>query len=507
MLSRASWRWLLCGFFVLLIGTAIFVTLGRSGQHGALVEATWAEPSMPETPAGKQIAGYLEAFNSGDEEALSNFVRRHFTAIGPGGSSLDDRVRSQQRLYKSSRGLNVFQAEERDGGQLEVLAQFRLTEEWRQMTFMVENVPPHRIAGVRIVPADAPAIPNQVAQRPLKAALEEYLTRLVNADEFSGVVAIARQGDTVFAKAYGLADQERNVPNTVDTPFHYASVGKMFTAVAVGQLAEADKLSFDDTLERHLPEYPEAVARQVTLDHLLTHRSGILDYFAALEQFEKVRGAADPQRDYLSVFANEPLRFKPGERFEYSNSNYILLGAVVEHISGQSFEEYLDEHIFSPAGMTATTLDPASRSGVNPAIGYTELGPDGKMTPGNRRANKAHAIGRGGAAGGGVTTADDLLRFAEALRAHRMLSPAMTAELVSEQVDSPRPGERYARGFICRDSRQGCIVGHSGGFPGVDAQVDIYANGWSVVVLANYEGVGEPVARHIEKLLAAERAK
>jgi CubicO group peptidase (beta-lactamase class C family) len=462
---------------------------------------------MPKTPAGKQAEGYLQAFNSGDEEALTNFVRQHFTAVGPGGSSLDDRVRSQLRLYKSSRGLNVFQAKERPGGELELLAQFRLTEEWRRMTFVVEDAPPHKVAGVRIVPADAPAIPKQVVQRPLKAALKEYLTRLVDADEFSGVVAIARHGETVFAESYGLADRDRDVPNSFDTPFHYASVGKMFTAVAIGQLADAGKLSLDDTLDRRLPGYPAATARQITLDHLLTHRSGILDYFAAVEQFNKVRGAADPQRDYLSVFANEPLRFKPGERFEYSNSNYIVLGAIVEHISGQSFEEYLDEHIFRPAGMTATTLDPAGRSGVTPAVGYTELGPDGKITPGNRRANKEHATGRGGAAGGGVTTAADMLRFAEALRAHRLLSHAGTAALLTEQVDSPRPGERYARGFICRGSRQGRVVGHSGGFPGVDAQVDIYMNGWTVVVLANYEGVGEPVARHIEKLLAAENAK
>ncbi len=153
--------------------------------------------------------------------------------------------------------------------------------------------------------------------------------------------------------------------------------------------------------------------------------------------------------------------------------------------------------------MTATTLDPAGLSAVKPAIGYTELGPDGRMNPGTRHANTAHATGRGGAAGGGVTTAADMVKFAEAWHEHRLLSPTMKAELLSEQVASPRPGEYYGRGFISRDASGGRIVGHSGGFPGVDAQFDIYEKGWTVVVLANYEAVGVPAARHIEKLLAA----
>jgi D-alanyl-D-alanine carboxypeptidase len=500
-------RWLISGLLVLIVGTYLLITFRRPDHQDVMAEATWHAPAMPESPAGGQVARYLEAFNSGDDKALSAYVHDHFTPVGPGGSTLDDRLRSQQRLYNSSRGLNVFQVNEPDRGQVELIAQLRLTQEWRQMTFMVEDAPPHRISGIRIVPADVPAIPEHTAQQPIRPALQSYLERLVKADQFSGVVVIARRGETIFAESCGLADQERRIRNTLDTPFHYASVGKMFTAVAIGQLAEADKLDFDDTLDKHLPDYPAEVARRITLDHLLTHRSGILDYFEAIAELEKVRGSDDPQQDYLSIFAKKPLRFTPGERFEYSNSNYILLGAIVERISGQPFEQYLDEHIFTPAGMTSTTLDPDGRTAVKPAIGYTELDRDGKITPGSRRANTAHATGRGGAAGGGVTTAGDMIKFAEALREHRLLSPAITSELLADQVASPRPGERYARGFISRDSSHGRIVGHSGGFPGVDAQVDIYENGWTVVVLANNEAVGEPVARHIENLLAAESGK
>jgi CubicO group peptidase (beta-lactamase class C family) len=468
------------------------------------MEASWSETAMPQTPVGQQVDGYLRAFNSGDQQSIASYVRDHCTPVGPGGSNLEDRIASHQRLYNISRGLNVFEAREQEPNELEVLAQLRLTEEWRRITFMMEAAPPHKITAIRIVPADVPDTLNKATQLPLRQALDEYVTRLVEADQFSGVVVVARDGDTIIAEPYGRADQEHNVLNSLDTPFQYASVGKMFTAVAIGQLAESGKIDFNDTLDKYLPEYPPDAARRISINHLLTHRSGIVDYFEALERLENVRNSENPQRDYLSVFANEPLRFTPGERFEYSNSNYILLGAIVERLSGQSFEDYLDEHVFTPAAMTATTLDPVGCNGVKPARGYTELDKGGKITPGNRRFNGAFATGRGGAAGGGVTTANDMVNFAQALREHRLLSPAMTEKLLSKQVDAPRPGEYYARGFIGRDSRHGRIIGHSGGFPGVDAQADIYENGWTVVVLANYEAVGEPVARHIEKLLAAQ---
>jgi CubicO group peptidase (beta-lactamase class C family) len=456
---------------------------------------------MPDTPQGKQLSAYLDAFNSGNEEVLASFVRENSTPVGPGGSDLDTRIRSAQGFYNASRGLNVLTVEDSSAAEITVVAQLRLTEQWRRMTFMFDDASPPRLGGIRIVPIDAPAaIPKEAAQ-PLAVALDAYVSRLVDADQFSGVVLAARRGEPAFARAYGLADKVHNVSNSIETPFQYASVGKMFTAVAVAQLAEADKLSFDQTVADYLPEFVGKSAGAITLRQLLTHQSGILDFFEAKERFERVQHSANPQRDYLQVFAEEPLRFAPGERFEYSNSNFILLGAIVERVSGLGFEKYLDERIFAPAGMTSTTLDPKGRGELAPALGYTELGDDGKMTPGTRRFIDL-AQGRGSTAGGGVTTANDLLRFAEALRRHRLISASTADQVLADQVDGQRPGEHYAMGFITRRNAQERIVGHSGGFPGVDAQVDIYLDsGWTVVVLANYEGVGEPVARHIETLL------
>jgi CubicO group peptidase (beta-lactamase class C family) len=485
---------------VLLIPCLLLAT-GCTAEHGPPVAAAWEAPAMPDTPQGRQVAAYLEAFNSGNEAALASFVRENATPIGPGGSDLDTRVRSAQGFYNATRGLNVLTVETPAPAEVAIVAQLRLTEQWRRMTFMFDDSSPPRLGGIRIEPADPPAALPKPAAQPLDAALDAYMARQVAADQFCGVVLVARGGKPVFASAYGLADKDRNVPNHVETPFHYASVGKMFTAVAVAQLVDAGRLSFEHTVADYLPEFAGKSAGAVTLRQLLTHQSGILDFFEAKEEFERVQGSDNPQRDYLAVFAEEPLRFPPGEKFEYSNSNFILLGAIVERVSGLPFEKYLDEHIFSPAGMTSTSLNPKGHGEATPACGYTELAENGKMTPGTRRLIDL-AQGRGSAAGGGVTTAGDMLKFAEALRTHRLLSAKATEQLLTDQVDGQRPGEHYAMGFITRNNSRDRIVGHSGGFPGVDAQVDMYmGSGWTVVVLANYEGVGEPAARHIESLL------
>ena len=488
---------------LILLIPCLFLAAGCTAEHGPPVSAAWPEPAMPDTPQGRQVAAYLEAFNSGNQAALASFIRQNATPVGPGGSDLDTRIRSAQSFYNATRGLNVLTVETPAPAEVAIVAQLRLTEQWRRMTFMFDDSSPPRLGGIRIEPVDPPAGPPKPTAQPLDITLDAYMVRQVAADQFSGVVLVARRGEPVFAGAYGLADKDRNVPNRVETPFQYASVGKMFTAVAIAQLADAGKLSFEKTVADYLPEFAEKSAGTVTLRQLLTHQSGILDFFEAKEKFGRVRGSDNPQRDYLQVFAEEPLRFSPGERFEYSNSNFILLGVIVERASGLTFEKYLDEYIFAAAGMTATSLDPKGRGEMTPAHGYTELADDEKMTPGTRRLINL-AQSRGSAAGGGVTTAGDMLKFAEALRTDRLLSAQATEQLLIDQVDGQRPGENYAMGFITRKNSRERIVGHSGGFPGVDAQFDMYlGSGWTVVVLANYEGVGEPVARHIESLLAA----
>jgi CubicO group peptidase (beta-lactamase class C family) len=278
----------------------------------------------------------------------------------------------------------------------------------------------------------------------------------------------------------------------------------MFTAVAVAQLAEAGNVAYSDPISRYLPDYPAAVARQVTIDHLLTHRSGIPDFFADLTRFQEVLASTNPQRDYLPLFRDEPLHFTPGARFAYSNSNYLLLGAIIEQVSGLSYEEYLQRHIFDPAGMAATSLSAAGIDERLLAQNYTELDAALQLVDGPRQLATAFQGAIGSAAGGGYTTVGDLLRFDGALRAHKLLSAAATETLLTDRVDYERPGYRYAYGFIVRQQGGEQFVGHSGGSHGADTQFEMdRSHGYTVILLANYEQVGEPILIHIQQLLHA----
>lgn len=488
------------------IAFSILVAYGLMGvvrSQAPITLATWTEPALPKTTAGRLFDAYLKVLNAGDRENLKQFVAEHFSPVGPGGGDINDRIAAQVRFADISRGLNLYEVTESDVYSMTVTAQLRLTQEWKQIAFFVEQAPPHRISGVKIVPAEAPnlAQPTPRNDEEIGRRIDAYVQDLVKAGRFSGVVLVARNGVPIFEGAYGSADREQKIPNRRSTHFSMASAGKMFTAVAVAQLVEAGKLSYADTINRHLPEYP-AGAERVTIDHLLTHRSGIIDFFADETRFATVKESLDPQRDYRALFIDAPLQFSPGERFEYSNSNYILLGAIIEEVSGQSYEDYLRTHIFVPARMTQTRLSSAGIEDSVLARGYTELDTDGAMTPGQRRPAAAYEPAVASAAGGAYTTADDLLRFDRALRTHQLLSTAATDELLAERTDYERPGYHYAYGFITRVAGDERVVGHSGGFPGVDAQFEMYLDsGYTVIVLSNYELVAEPIVSYVQQVV------
>jgi CubicO group peptidase (beta-lactamase class C family) len=169
--------------------------------------------------------------------------------------------------------------------------------------------------------------------------------------------------------AYGLADRETAQPNDTDTRFNLGSVGKMFTGVAIAQLVEQGQLSFDDTIGEYLTGFPEDVADEITIDQLLTHTSGMGDFMR--DGYPDQAKAAETATDLLALIVDEPLLFEPGTRESYSNSGYVVLGAIIEAISGQSYYDYVRAHIFDPAGMTSTEWFIPGEDTDNTAKGYT----------------------------------------------------------------------------------------------------------------------------------------
>jgi CubicO group peptidase (beta-lactamase class C family) len=319
------------------------------------------------------------------------------------------------------------------------------------------------------------AVPAGGASPEWLAAARREVEERSAADRFSGVVLVARGGKAVLQEARGFADVERRLPVTLETRFNLGSMNKMFTAVAVAQLAQAGKLKFTDTIGTHLPDYPnQDAAARVTIHQLLTHTSGIGNIFGPAYQAR--RDSLERVADYMALFAAEPLRYEPGARWEYSNGGYIVLGAIVERVSGSSYDDYVRDHVFAPAGMKHTGALAKKALPPDTAVGITK----------SRQSNFEHLPGRGSPAGGGYSTAADLLRFSEALLGHRLLSREYTDLLLGGKETTPRG--KYGYGFSERLVAGKRVVGHNGGFPGVNGELHVLpATGDVVVVLSNYD--------------------
>jgi CubicO group peptidase (beta-lactamase class C family) len=327
------------------------------------------------------------------------------------------------------------------------------------------------------------------------SALETFAREEASADRFSGAVLVAKDGEVLFSRAYGLADREREIRNAVQTRFRIGSMNKMFTAVAILQLVEAGKVELTAPLGTYLADYPNReVAEQVTIHHLLTHTGGTGDIFGP--EFEAHREELRTLGDYVQLYGERGPEFEPGSQWAYSNYGFILLGAVIEAVTGQSYYDYVDEHIYEPAGMTGTGSLPENQTVPDRAVGYTD--PSGGT---DWRPNTDTLPYRGTSAGGGYSTVGDFARFADALLNHELLSPDST-ELLITGKEEIGPGISYAYGFEDhRDAQGNGWVGHGGGAPGMNGDLRIYpASDYVVVVLANLD---PPVAQRVADYLDA----
>jgi CubicO group peptidase (beta-lactamase class C family) len=243
---------------------------------------------------------------------------------------------------------------------------------------------------------------------------------------------------------------------------------KVFTQIAIRQLAQAGRLALSDTVGKYLPEYPNPVVRaRVTIEQLLQHRSGLGHFWN--ERYAARRTDVRSVNDYLQLFQDDSLLFEPGTRQQYSNSGYVVLGAIIERVSGQSYHEYLADHVFRPSGMTQTTPYDQRALPANAAMGYTRMSDGGRRSSGARRPNTDSKPGLSGPAGDHYSTVGDLHKLATALTAHRLLDSTHTAALL---------GPRYAAGAGFRAA---------GGGPGVNAELSVYPSSFIVVVLSNYD--------------------
>jgi CubicO group peptidase (beta-lactamase class C family) len=331
-----------------------------------------------------------------------------------------------------------------------------------------------------IAPPPPPVETQATRDSTFAAAVRAQLDAATKAEQFSGAVLVMRDGQTLFEGAYGLADREGNVPNTLDTRFRVGSMNKMLTAVAAMQLVQAGRVSLNTPLDKYLPDYPNAdLASKVTPHHLLTHTGGTGDIFGPA--FNANRLELRSTTDYLELYGTRSLQFQPGTQFSYSNYGFVLLGAIIERVTGKSYYDVVAESIHAPAQMTATGSAPEDSIVAGRSVGY--MRPGGSVLV----SNAPTLPYRGTAAGGGYSTVGDFARFAVALREHKLLDATHTTLLLSGKIPA-FPGEKYAYGFVDRVVGSRRFVGHGGGAAGMNGDLMFEpSGGYVVVVLSNFD--------------------
>lgn len=410
---------------------------------------------FPSTPAGQAAAAYFQAFNAG-EAAMKEFFARYASKEALRKMPVQVRMARYRQMSAQVGSLDPQKVVEARQDFVSVTARGRAGRLLR-LDFEFETAAPFGLLGIRVEAADeaegqGPAPDPKKDEAELVRAVRGHARQAADSGEFSGVILIARKNAPIFEEAFGYADRERKILNTVDTKFNIGSINKSFTALAVRMLAAEGKLSLDDTIGKFLPDYANKnAAARVTVQHLLEMSSGIGDFFGdrfAAADKEKIRTLAD----YLPFFADRPLAFEPGHGNLYSNGGYIVLGLIIEKVSGVDYYTFIRDRVFKPAGMTDSGWAPKSVALPGRAIGYVQEGSAWKT-------NYDTLPGIGSSAGGGHSTARDLLKYTIALE---------------EGLYGPAGEER--RGGL----------GIAGGAPGINAALEwMPEDGITIIVMAN----------------------
>lgn len=483
---------------MLLSGLTASISSGSSAQQPQ------ASSASADSPAVRRARELAQVINSGKLAEARKYIQENY-APGFLNIPMDRHLNFIAATYDRSRGIEFQRVQEEKSNEAFVVFKSRLTGSLNGLRVRVEPESPHRIAGIGLTLVKPPAGAKPAAKLTddqMASELDAFVGKLAGADVFSGAVLFAKNGKVIYKKAFGMANKDFNAPNRVDTKFNLGSMNKMFTSVAIAQLVERGKLSFDDPLARFLPEFPsKEAAEKIRIKHLLSHTAGLGSYFN--KQFmESSRARFRTTSDFMELAKDEKMQFEPGTRWSYSNTGMLVLGAVIEKVTGQSYYDYIRENIYKPAGMINSDCYDLDRVNPNLAVGYEkDYSDDGVQF---RNNIFSHVI-RGGAAGGGYSTVEDLMRFDVALRSNKLVGAEYVKLLLSAKPELKSP--EYGYGFQIDGENQ--IAGHGGGFEGISSNLDMFLNsGYTAVVLSNYGGASFPVSEKMRALaLAAQETR
>jgi CubicO group peptidase (beta-lactamase class C family) len=307
--------------------------------------------------------------------------------------------------------------------------------------------------------------------------MAEVMAEFARLDIFSGTVLVAKGGEVIYADAFGEANKDHGVLNTLETRYNIGSIGKTITGVAIMQLVEQGKVELDAPVSGYLEGFP--YGDSITIHHLLSHTSGMFNYMAHPDYRARMPRLRRID-DWLPLIYDQELVFEtPGERFAYSNSGIVTLGAVIEGVTGMPYEDYIRAKILEPAGMTATAINYPEEIVPNRASGYT------KSVSGKSYTGAILQVPPASADGGIETTVGDLLAFDRALYGESLLSEESKERMFTPNLE----GYAYCWGISMAHGRK--TIGHGGGAPGVSASFTRYPDDdVTIIVLSNYSGGG-----------------
>ncbi len=329
-------------------------------------------------------------------------------------------------------------------------------------------------------------IKDKLSQEETVDALNKVIQLAAEKDCFSGNVLITEKNEPLFQTSAGYASLSYKIPNNIDTKFDLGSMNKIFTAVSILQLYEQKKLDLQEPISRFLPDFPNS--EKITPHHLLSHTSGLGSFWNELyeERFAKIRTTDD----YLNLFKDDPLLFEPGEKFQYSNSGYIVLGKIIEVITGLSYDEYVEQNIHSRTDMKNTSCFDIDSIVPNRAMGYTNSNSNIKKFVTEQLFNNFLILPvKGSSAGGGYSTVTDLTNFAKALNNGELISK-QSLELMKNPHSEMVSGNFRNYGYGCQQGKIGDLeyYGHGGGANGVATNLMIIPEKDMVTaILTNYD--------------------
>ena len=461
------------------------------------------ESVMPAGIKGEQIEAVITTVNADDPDRVREFMEKHCTERFRNFAPMDQHIDVFLNLFQETGGMDFHSIRtyvpERKGETVVILKD-RNFGSWRAFVMSLDEKNDSLISGLNFAIARTPSNIKEptLNEGQFLQNIKDMMEELIKKNVFSGTLLIAKGDKILMTSVGGEASIRFHVPNNIDTKFNLGSMNKMFTATSIMQLVEKGPLSLDDPISKYVDKswLPEEVTSKITIHHLLTHTSGLGSYFN--ETY--IKGSRELFRlvdDFKPLVNGEKPAFEPGKRFQYSNTGMLLLGVVIESVTGGSYFDYIRKNIYEPSGMTDSDSYEMDYPVENLAIGYSR---DRNSLYGWQNNLYKHVI-KGGPAGGGFSTVKDLHRFARAIQTGKLVSQESLDKMWKDYA-----GGYYGYGFSVEEGRNGKVVGHGGGFDGINSNIDIYLDkGYIVAVMSNYNNGASPIAQKIGQLLARVR--